>query len=116
MSETQYSIGHWAISTFGRGEDPARYALRALEECLELCIASGATKDDIGEVVIETVQNNYEKMKMPRKELADTIVTLYVYAHIFGFSAQTEVDRVMGVNRQRTWRSNGDGTGQHIRR
>lgn len=116
MSESQYTIGDWAVRTFGRGDSPARYALRALEECLELCIASGATKDDIGEVVIETVQNNYEKMKMPRKELADTMVTLLVYAHVFGFSAITEVDRVMGVNRQRSWRSNGDGTGQHIGR
>jgi NTP pyrophosphatase (non-canonical NTP hydrolase) len=116
MSENQYSIGDWAIRTFGRGEDPARYALRALEECLELCIASGVTKDEIGETVINTVQNNFEKLKAPRKELADTMVTLFVYAHVFGFSAFSEVDHVMGLNRQRAWRSNGDGTGQHIRR
>ena len=48
-------------------------------------------------------------------EAADVLITLYRVAHCAGFDLQAEVDRKMSINRARKWRSNGDGTGQHIK-
>jgi len=45
VTETQDTVGKWAADTFP-GADPQspRTSLRALEEMVELCLASGASR------------------------------------------------------------------------
>ena len=93
MKEDQTSICAWADSTFGPAKIDASFK-RFLIEVDELATAP------------------FEKVP---SECADVLITLYRVAHVAGFDLQAEVDRKMSINRARKWRSNGDGTGQHIR-
>jgi hypothetical protein len=41
-------------------------------------------------------------------------VVLYHFAETFGVNLQEEVNRKMAINRQRKWKLDGTGTGQHV--
>lgn len=121
--ETQESVGRWINETFpGTDPESPRKAIRALEECIELCRASGATWgqiwDAIDRVDMATGDKSEENIsaepaKIPA-EAADVLIVLYGVAHMRGFDLHAEVDRKMAVNRSRRWAARGDGTGYHI--
>lgn len=130
MKETQESVGKWADETFS-GNDPAspRRLLRALEEMVELCLAGGATAEDIEYTVgIASlsarrdkgvlVQNYITSCPLPNKipkEAADVVIVLYTVAHSLGFDIHEHIDEKMAVNRSRKWVAQGDGTGYHVK-
>ena len=93
MEETQLSITNWADKTFGFCQQE-RAIDRMVEEVREL--QSGSVSD---------VPN----------ECADILITLYRIADVFNFDLHAAVDHKMQINRARKWKSNGDGTGQHIK-
>ncbi len=127
MSETQQSVGEWIDATFpGTDPESPRKSLRALEEMVELCLASGATAEDIEHTVglasIAARQEVRQKYRMSLKEpemipveTADVLIVLYGIAHMRGFDLHAEVDRKMAVNRARKWSARGDGTGYHVK-
>ena len=90
--ETQDSITEWADNTFGR-TTPRAAQDRAIKEMKEF--ENLITK--------ETIQD----------EAADIVITLYRVAQEHQFDLLQAVDLKMRINRARTWKSNGDGTGQH---
>jgi hypothetical protein len=125
MNETQASIGQWLDATLP-GADPTspRQALRCLQECVELCLASGASSSEIYDAISQAWRAHYESKRQgylehrpqPDKvpgEAADVFIVLAGLAHTRNFDLQQEVGRKMAVNRQRRWKANGDGTGQH---
>lgn len=132
QSETLESVGKWADETFP-GNDPKhpRRALRVLEEVLELCVVSGASRRDIVEIVqkyllkeLPLTEHNLEdganniKAPNPTKvpaELADVQITIYALAYGAGIDLEYWVNKKMDVNRNRRWQPNGDGTGYHIK-
>lgn len=96
MIESQGTICNWADETFGFcSRQAAMY--RMFVEVEEL---KDVNKDDF-----EKVSN----------ECADILITLYRVAHCYNFDLHATVDHKMQVNRDRKWKSNGDGTGQHIK-
>jgi hypothetical protein len=130
--ETQQTVHQWIIDTFpGADPESPRKSIRALEEMVELCLASGAKYRDIQAAVASVLEKDGAVMSLlgglmdvaggtpdPDKvpaEAADVLIVLYGLAGMRGFDLHAEVDRKMAINRARRWRANGDGTGYHIR-
>jgi hypothetical protein len=132
MSETQETVHSWIQETFpGTDPESPRKSIRALEEMVELCLASGAKYRDIQIAVAKVLEKEGATMSLlgglmdvaggtldPAKiavEAADVLIVLYGVAGMRGFDLHAEVDRKMKTNRSRTWHALGDGTGYHIR-
>ena len=94
--EDQNTITDWANRTFGEAGYDAS-VIRAIEEIQEFLQAV----DDDRRVDVKA-------------EMPDIVITLYRLATVLGFDLLESVDDKMAVNRLRRWKSNGDGTGQHI--
>lgn len=92
-NETQKTIDDWANNTFGY-IDINTSIDRMLQEVEELKLA---TPEQVEE------------------ECADILITLYRVASAIGYDLHACVDHKMQINRGRKWKSNGDGTGQHIK-
>lgn len=118
-TETQQTVGEWIDTTFpGTDPESPRKSIRALEEMVELCLASGATVEAILAAVNKAVVADAGKAAKPEKipaEAADVLIVLYGVAHMRKFDIHAEVDRKMAVNRARRWAARGDGTGYHIK-
>lgn len=129
--ETQATVHQWIDETFpGTDPESPRKALRALEEMVELCLASGASPRDVTHAVNEALHGAKAEMsplggwsekrpvlqadKIPA-ETADVLIVLYNIAGMRGFDLHEEVDRKMKINRARRWHKLGDGTGYHIK-
>lgn len=125
MNETQLSVGTWADATFpGNDPDSPQRALRALEECVELAMACGASMAQILNTVFDAMPEDKRHdvlAKFDREpdkiaaEVADVTIVLYTLAHGLGFNIHDHVNRKMAVNRSRTWVAHGDGTGHHVK-
>jgi NTP pyrophosphatase (non-canonical NTP hydrolase) len=120
VSETQETIGRWARATFPGGDDQSpRHCLRLLEEVVELCRAAGASRRKVLDTITLTLAGgSFRKLDPPdeiAEEMADCAIVLAVIAHRRGVDLQAEVDEKMRINRSRTWRSHGDGTGYHVK-
>lgn len=94
--EDQNTITDWANRTFGEAKYGAA-VLRAIDEISEFLLA--AQEDRRADV---------------KAEMPDILITFMRLATVLGFDLMESVDDKMAVNRLRHWRSNGDGTGQHI--
>lgn len=118
MKETQETVGRWIDETFpGTDPESPRKAIRALEEMVELCLASGATQEMI-HVAVHKAIGSEPAGKHPDKipvESADVLIVLYGVARMRGFDLHAAVDAKMQINRSRRWKANGDGTGYHIK-
>ena len=95
--ETQATIVKWADETFG---------IATIEVCFYRMLSEHK------ELVEAMERGDYDSA---RGECADVYVTLVRLADYLGVPLHEEVDRKMAINRARKWRSNGDGTGQHIK-
>jgi hypothetical protein len=125
--ETQDTVGKWIQDTFpGTDPESPRKSLRALEEMVELCLASGASQEQVYNTVCDCMlQDLRESGRHTRKgkqapekipvEAADVLIVLYGVAHMRGFDLHDAVDSKMMINRSRKWAARGDGTGYHIK-
>jgi hypothetical protein len=98
MNETQETITDWAKKTFGKCTVEASIR-RMLKECKELedKVDSGAaTYQDLAE------------------EIADIFITGHRALSEMNYVTDAIVNYKMEVNRNRKWKRNGDGTGQHV--
>lgn len=123
-NETQETVYNWINTTFpGTDPDSPRKSLRLIEECVELCIASGASFEDIRNAVDRNRKDHrgrddHDRSPEPDKiaaEAADVLIVLYGVAGMRGFDLHAEVDAKMSINRCRRWAARGDGTGYHIK-
>jgi hypothetical protein len=124
-SETQETVYNWINTTFpGTDPDSPRKSLRLIEECVELCIASGAAPQEVKLAIVRALNSAAEwqpddgRDPQPDKipaEAADVLIVLYGLAGMRGFDLHAEVDAKMSINRGRRWAARGDGTGYHIK-
>lgn len=113
-AETQETVCAWIDGTFpGTDPESPRRSIRALEEMVELCLASGASTRTIMHSVAKALADNgatesllggvmEATMADPGKipsEAADVQIALYGIAGMRGFDLAAEVDRKMAVNR-----------------
>lgn len=110
-TESQRSIVDWADWTFGPVE-PLVAGSRAASEM----------KEFISRLNIALSDQETEQPALPFahfgelcSEAADVVICLYRMVAGMGSDLGREVDRKMAINRRRRWKSNGDGTGQHIK-
>jgi hypothetical protein len=123
MNETQKTIGDWARETFPGGDDLSpRHCIRLLEEVVELCLAAGATYREctagVAKNFIPGMDVSARNPEVPEKvaaEMADCEIVLRVLAERRGVDLQAGVDLKMKINRARSWKSNGDGIGYHVK-
>lgn len=132
MKETQDTVWSWINSTFpGNDPESPRMALRALEEMIELCLASGVSMMDIYQSMQRVYFSEHKMIVSKRKymlkshrsfapdkvpsEAADVLIVLYGLAGSRGFDLHNQVESKMAINRSRRWKACGDGTGYHIK-
>lgn len=95
--ETSRSIREWGDATFGKVSDLSALVARARGELDELDQAVKA--NDTTEI---------------GREAADVVILLHRLVALAGMDLAAEVDAKMAINRARTWKAAGDGTGGHV--
>ena len=95
--ETSAGILAWGNETFGIVSDPLALFRRAQTEMEELAEAITAGNS-----------------QACAAEAADVVILLHRLMGLMDRDLADEVDAKMAVNRQRVWRTSGDGTGHHI--
>lgn len=96
--ENQATISRWADSTFGPAGSNVGVAARANREMAELIYKLAV--DDGDPAAIE--------------ECADVVIVLMRLADRNGRSLMQAIDEKMVVNRERKWKLDGNGNGQHV--
>lgn len=97
MREDQETISDWATSTFGEPRDLESLVARLNEEMAELISAVNCGES------IDVIMN----------ECADVYIVLCQLPDLCGYDLEGLVNQKMAVNRARTWKTDGRGTGQH---
>ncbi len=96
-TETSNTIRVWGDATFGEVKDLAALVSRARGELDEL--AEAVRAGDMAEA---------------GREAADVVILLHRLVALAGMDLNEQVDAKMAINRARTWKSAGDGTGGHV--
>lgn len=96
-TETSNTIRVWGDATFGEVKDLAALVARARGEMDELEQALRA--GDFAEA---------------GREAADVVILLHRLVALAGMDLNEQVDAKMAINRARTWKAAGDGTGGHV--
>lgn len=96
-TETSNTIRVWGDATFGEVKDLAALVARARGEMDELEQALRA--GDLAEA---------------GREAADVVILLHRLVALAGMDLNEQVDAKMAINRARTWKAAGDGTGGHV--
>ncbi len=96
-TETSNTIRVWGDATFGEVKDLAALVSRARGELdeLEQAVRAG----DMAEA---------------GREAADVVILLHRLVALAGMDLNEQVDAKMAINRERTWKAAGDGTGGHV--
>lgn len=95
--ESSHTIRDWGDATFGAVRDLTALVARARGEMDELEQALQA--GDHSEA---------------GREAADVAILLHRLVALLGMELSEQVDAKMRVNRTRTWKAAGDGTGGHV--
>ena len=96
-TETSNTIRVWGDATFGEVKDLAALVSRARGELDELEEAIRA-----------------RDMAEAGREAADVVILLHRLVALAGMDLNEQVDAKMAINRARTWKAAGDGTGGHV--
>lgn len=96
-AETSNTIRVWGDETFGEVKNLAALVARARGELdeLEQAVRAG----DLAEA---------------GREAADVVILLHRLVALAGMDLNEQVDAKMAINRARTWKAAGDGTGGHV--
>lgn len=126
IMETQSTVGQWAVNQFGK-PTPLAVLRRMCDEVLEgmeLCVIENEPTRTMFKAFRMGLEHldKYahtdvaQRQLAPRiaEELADATIVGYHASAILGVMLYEEVDKKMVVNRRRRWKSNSDGTGQHV--
>lgn len=98
MRENQYSIAKWADETFGRNRTAVNHAVRTNLEMAEFL-----------SVVIVS-----DDLEIWQDEAADIVIMMYDFATLAGFDLHEAIDHKMKINRNRKWKVDETGHGQHV--
>lgn len=109
----------WHLTNGGAGTRPAGHALRMLRECVELCVASGASEAEIKMAVRRECDKSRDRGEFGKdlglfgrvEEFADVQILGIVYQQYFIPSelAARELWRKLEVCRMREWEADADG-------
>jgi hypothetical protein len=116
---TEAEVSYWHRSQGGHAGRPAAHAVRMLRECVELCVASGATELEIKMAVrreCEKASQRHEFIQSTQyshilEEFIDVkILSMVFRTYFLNFGdIENEMFRKMSVLRQRQWTPDADG-------
>ncbi len=126
MLENPGTVGEWAINQFGR-PTPLAVLRRMCDEVLEgmeVCVVGNeATRTmfkafrmglDHLDNYAHTERAQLQLSTLIAEEIADANIVSFHAMAILGHDSAREITNKMEINRRRKWKSNGDGTGQHV--
>ena len=124
--ETPETVGQWAVNQFGR-PTPLAVLRRMCDEVLEgmeLCVVGNEATRTMFKAFrmglehldkyAHTPETQLQLAAPIAEEIADANIVSYHAMKILGKYIGEEIDRKMEINRRRRWKTNGDGTGQHV--
>jgi len=116
---TESEIMDWHRSRGGSGTRAAGHALRILRECVELCVASGASEAEIKMAVrreCDKAEERKEFTKIPTyngalEEFVDVKLLMTVYRNYFISTGSLEnmLRRKLDICSGREWEADADG-------
>ncbi len=116
---TESEIMEWHRSQGGFGSRPAAHALRMLRECVELCVASGATEAEIKMSVRRECDKATERgdyttthsLREVTEEFVDVGLLGVVFRNYFipTYTLENEIRRKLDVCKGREWEPDADG-------
>lgn len=116
LAERQpHDIARWHAESGGSGLRLDCHALRFLHEAVELCIAAGASLDDINSAVGDEITKAIVRGEVGGNdgaiggEVADCRISLDVFAHYAGVDQNKEVRAKLAVLWNRKWQADGGG-------
>lgn len=116
MAERQpYSASRWHEENGGHFADPAGHALRFLREVVELCVAAGASFEDVvdavsGELAKATCRREFGgDPKTVPAEVADCKILLDVFSHYAGINQHEAAREKMAILWARAWEPSASG-------
>lgn len=126
LTEDQETIGAWALANFGRPTVLAvlRRSCDELLEAMEVCVIDNTATRTMFRAMrmgLEHLDNYalpndriHNLIPLVAEELADSEIVNKHAATVMNVNLNSFVQKKMEVNRRRKWKSNGDGTGQHV--
>lgn len=109
----QKTVGTWTRSVFTEATQQS-VPVRALEECVELCLAAGLSLNDVitafGRVVVKSAEKNLnpDAKEHPlwhkiAEEAADVAICLYDLMELGGRNLEKETLEKLEINKKRKW-------------
>jgi len=116
-NEIKGLILDWHQRNGGHAGRPAGHALRILREVVELCVASGATQQEISHHVFAEVDKAAQRGEFRRgatqvnmaEEVADTNILLTVFNHHNKIDEVGTIAKKLETLEQRQWEADQDG-------
>lgn len=124
--ENAETVGYWALKTFGEPHiiSVLKRLVDEVIEAAELSVyESTYTKQLMKQVTVNMQALEQEGFSADKidalrpsigKELADVVIVAYHAAAVLGVDLDQLVTDKMRVNRNRKWKINPNGTGQHV--
>lgn len=116
MSERQPGdVARWHVENGAHFTRPAGHALRFLREAVELCVAAGASEDEVvNHVAAEIGKANYRNEfggdpTAVAEEWVDCSVLLEVFARHAGIDKVTEIRKKLDILWERKWQADESG-------
>ena len=108
-------IRRWHVSSGGHFARPAGLALRLLREVIELCVAAGATEDEIIGHTVEEIAKARQRNEFGGDPLAvggewaDCAILLKIFAHHAGIHESQTARAKLDVLWRRAWEPGASG-------
>lgn len=105
----------WQDEFGGFPGDIKAHALKTLEECIELCVATGCTKEQIDKSVDRELVKAERKGELTGEtanpyvigeEAADTLICLWAFIYHFNVPYKKAIDNKIPVLMSRKWKPN----------
>jgi nucleoside 2-deoxyribosyltransferase len=108
-------VARWHVESGASFERPAGHAVRLLREVVELCVAAGASEEEIMNAAMAEVMKARSRgefggnMHEVPEEWADCQILLKVFAKHFGIDEHYQVRAKLDVLWRRAWEADKDG-------
>ena len=110
------SVMRWHQENGGKFTRPSNHAIRLLREVVELCVAAGASENDINAALMQETHKAYQRgefgvdhtSEIP-EEWADCAMLLDVFAQHAGIDTHKEIRKKLDILWTRQWEADAGG-------
>lgn len=108
-------VWHWHVANGGHFKRPANHALRLLREVVELCVATGASPDEIGFATCAEIDKAVMRNEIGGnpaavpQEWADCAMLLEVFSKHWRIDEYKEIRQKLDILLERKWQADAGG-------